>query len=692
MAIETKEITLLAGSEETRRTLSDQLNEILGDFIRVRSYAVDANEVITVHNQLVILSSYLIEEESKPYIGENCSVLVAHRIVNFQNIEKIYSIPKGEKVLYVNDYLETVNEAISSFEKLGIDHLDFIPFYPGKKQKEPVKFAITPGELDLVPSFVEEVINIGPRLIDITTLITILNRLGLLEARQEQVSGKYIKTITQLSKKLGSLSQEATIRTEHLKKVVNGVNDGILAVDCNGKITVFNEILERFLRMPVKKAVNRDIQDVISHKELVQFILNEQEEEDRYFTIEDRSVIVHRFTIEAEETVVVTFKDAEETVEIEKKLRKELLKKGYYAKYSFNDIIGLHPKLQEVKKVANKLARTDLTILIEGESGTGKELFSSSIHNASLRNKGPFLAVNFSALPEDLVESELFGYEEGAFTGAKKGGRKGLFEQANGGTIFLDEIGDISLKVQARLLRVLQEKELLRIGGNKIIPIDVRVIAATNKDLLALIEEGKFREDLYHRLKVLFLHLPELRKRKEDIDLLVQEFINQSGRFHVKIEPQVLYKLKEYQWYGNVRELKNTIDYMLAVCEDDIIRLHDIPDEGFFQQKKAPQLNKGEERYSAPINEPTVDPYFHYEDEQELTTLLKIIDQLQQQGESVSRKKIARETQLQAQPLSEQQVRLRLNKLEQRGYIEKRKGRLGTRLTRLGQKYIQTVY
>lgn len=519
MPINTRVLTLLAGSEETRKTLDQQLNEIIGDFITIQSFSVDAKKVTKVNNQLVVLSSYLIEEEAKPYIGDNCVVLVARRIVNFTDLEKMYLVPEGEQVLYVNDFPETVNEAISSFEILGINHLNFIPYYPGKIQKEQPRIAITPGELDLVPDFVEEVINIGPRLIDITTIISILNRLGLQEEKQDQVSSKYIKTITRLSKKLGEAHQEAIKISDHLKKVVNGVNDGILSVNKFGKITVFNDVMERLFKLPMKRAIELHVSEVIFHEKFRQFIFSH--ERDAYFTVNGTDVVAHRFMIDPDGTVVVTIKDTAETIEMEKQLHKELLKRGYYGKYTFDHIVGQHKEIIHTKQIAKKLAKTELTILIQGESGTGKELFASSIHNTSPRKNGPFLAVNFSALPEDLVESELFGYEEGAFSGAKKGGRKGLFEQANGGTIFLDEIGDCSLKVQTRLLRVLQEKELLRIGGNKIIPVDVRVIAATNKDLLELIDAGKFREDLYHRLKVLFLQLPVLRERKEDIPLLV---------------------------------------------------------------------------------------------------------------------------------------------------------------------------
>ena len=206
-------------------------------------------------------------------------------------------------------------------------------------------------------------------------------------------------------------------------------------------------------------------------------------------------------------------------------VRTNLMKRGHTSKYDFSNIIGKSKKITETKEIARKLARSNSTLLLIGESGTGKELFAHAIHKASNKQHGPFVAVNFAALPENLLESELFGYEEGAFTGARKGGHAGLFEQAHKGTIFLDEIGDASMKIQARLLRVLQEKEVLRIGGTKIIPIDVRIIAATNKNLEDLVSAGKFREDLFYRLKVLPIRIPPLRERKEDIPLLIEKML-----------------------------------------------------------------------------------------------------------------------------------------------------------------------
>ncbi len=232
-------------------------------------------------------------------------------------------------------------------------------------------------------------------------------------------------------------------------------------------------------------------------------------------------------------------------------------------KYKPEDIIGESVAINEVKKMIEKAAEVPATVLLRGESGTGKELFANSIHALSSRRNNSFVRVNCAALTDSLLESELFGYEEGSFTGALKGGKKGLFEEADKGTIFLDEISEISMNTQAKLLRVLQEKEIMRVGGNYTINVDVRVIAATNADLSKLVREGKFREDLFYRLNILPIVLPALRERKEDIPLLIKSFIvkfnDEYGRNIVDISEEALSILMDHQWPGNVRELENVI-------------------------------------------------------------------------------------------------------------------------------------
>jgi len=266
-------------------------------------------------------------------------------------------------------------------------------------------------------------------------------------------------------------------------------------------------------------------------------------------------------------------------VKAERGTRQKLYDKGLVAKTTIDQFVGVSPAVQELKHRARKFARTDSTILITGESGTGKELLAQSIHNLSKRQWGPFVAVNCGALPESLLESELFGYEQGAFTGAKKGGKVGLFELAHGGTLFLDEVGEMPLALQSSLLRVLQEKAVMRLGSDCIMPIDVRVIAATNQDLEALIEKKTFRKDLYYRLNVLRLYIPPLRERLEDIPDLVQHILRYCSHINPKVvgfSPRIIRLLQLQDWDGNIRELSNALERAMLLAEGPLIGEADI--------------------------------------------------------------------------------------------------------------------
>ena len=259
-----------------------------------------------------------------------------------------------------------------------------------------------------------------------------------------------------------------------------------------------------------------------------------------------------------------------ETAEIS--IRRQQHANGLSAKYRFDDIIHADPLMEKIIRTARKYAPSDGTVLITGESGTGKEVFSNAIHNASRRSEGPFVAINCATLSENLIESELFGYEKGAFTGALSSGKKGLFELAHNGTLFLDEIGELPVSMQAKLLRVLQEHEVRHIGGEKNIPVNVRIIAATNKDLLKMVEDGQFREDLYYRLSLLELRLPAIRERPGDIIVLFQHFIRELGeKSSLKIywtNDAVFSPLLEYSWPGNIRELRNIAERAVLLSDD----------------------------------------------------------------------------------------------------------------------------
>jgi len=275
----------------------------------------------------------------------------------------------------------------------------------------------------------------------------------------------------------------------------------------------------------------------------------------------------------------------------EVKLYKNELQQFHGTRYSFESIIGQSPKMMSLKATALKVAASNSTILIMGESGTGKELFAQAIHHASPRSRGPFVQVNCAAVPETLLESELFGYHEGAFTGASKGGKIGKFELADGGTIFLDEIGDMPLNMQAKILRVLQEREIERVGGRRPIKVDVRVMAATNRNLKELVRKNLFRDDLFYRLHVITLEVPTLRERTEDIPLLTEFFLRkmapQFGQGQKRISEEAMNRLMRHAWTGNVRELENILERALNVMEGDVITPANL---AFFSRKETPAL------------------------------------------------------------------------------------------------------
>ena len=249
-------------------------------------------------------------------------------------------------------------------------------------------------------------------------------------------------------------------------------------------------------------------------------------------------------------------------------------------RYNFGEIIGESAQIKEILAAVEKVAPTDSSVLIYGESGTGKELVARAVHYQSRRHSGPFVKVNCGALPRELVESELFGHEKGAFTSAVRQ-KKGKFELAQGGTIFLDEIGDVPLDIQVKLLRVLQEKQFDRVGGEQTLEVDVRVVAATNKPLKEMMAQGAFREDLYYRLEVIPLHLPALRERKEDIPMLVEHFLEKKcGEMNLpfrRLSSEAIQGLADYRWPGNVRELENVIERTLVLSDGDEVGIHDLP-------------------------------------------------------------------------------------------------------------------
>ena len=351
-------------------------------------------------------------------------------------------------------------------------------------------------------------------------------------------------------------------RRHLLQTILDHVYDGVLAVDPRNKITLCNHVAEGILGLGVGMTLDD------GHASAGSLLENCAPRRNYLVRLGGQRILANRASITVEEETVgtvVTFQDVTKIQRMEERIRKEIYSQGLVARYSLDDIIGKSQTMRLALAKAREIAGIDATLLIIGESGTGKELFAQGIHQASPRRRdGPFVAVNCAALPPNLLESELFGYEHGAFTGARKGGKPGLFELAHGGTIFLDEIGKISLDLQARLLRVLQERQVMRVGGDRVLPVDIRVISASNENLLRAVEENKFRIDLYYRLNIIRLNVPPLRERRDDIPLLAAAFLSRAEQSHATrarpLSESLLAWLLGHNWPGNVRELENIIE------------------------------------------------------------------------------------------------------------------------------------
>ncbi|MBO8173284.1 MAG: sigma 54-interacting transcriptional regulator [Bacillaceae bacterium] len=400
--------------------------------------------------------------------------------------------------------------------------------------------------------------------------------------------------ITELERALSQLDEKEK-EVLHFKEILELLYDGILLVDENGYVQLINQTYCDFLGVKMEEVMGKHCTEVVENSRMHIVAKTGQPEVGHVQKVGDKEIVVTRLPVRKNGKVVgaigkVLFSDIYELKTLAQRLNLVESKLDYYkkelkrvqgARYTFEQIIGEYGPMKEAKELAAKVAKSRSTVLIRGESGTGKELFAHAIHEASDRSEGPFVRLNCAAIPPDLMEAELFGYEEGAFTGAKKGGKPGKIELAQGGTLFLDEIGDMPLNMQAKLLRVLQEKEVERVGGTQLKQVDIRIIAATNRPLEDMVKKGEFREDLYYRLNVFHVRIPPLRERGEDI-LTTARFIlgqlNQELETNVtEFHPDVEKLFMGYHWPGNVRELQNVIERAIHMAEGSQIGLEHLP-------------------------------------------------------------------------------------------------------------------
>lgn len=547
--------------------LKGNLEAVFEGTALIHNYSIDELRLgATITDDVVLIMVADRAMDVKQYLGKNQHMLLIQRTIKESEALRLAAIPANTRVLVVNDCIETIYETIALFCQVGINHLDMVPYIEGQDYPD-IKIAVTPGESSRVPSYIPTVIDVGNRCIDISTFIRIINKLGIDDREVSKRLMQYAETIVTLDGGIKQQYKELFTKNLELDAVVNLSREGILVVDNSGKVAMCNksfrqmfpaggEVFGRAAAELFPPGVFRQM-DAANAKE---GIIHEA----------GRTIMFtkHKMAYFGEAAgCLFVMQEATYIRQLEQSLSRKLREQGLVARYHFTDIRTDSPRMIECCQLAKRIANSDRTVMITGESGTGKELAAQSIHNGSPRSNQPFVAVNCAAVPESLLESELFGYEGGAFTGALKEGKAGLFEKAHNGTIFLDEIGDMPLLIQAKLLRVLQEKQVMRIGSQRVIGINTRVIAATNRNLADRISCGQFREDLYYRLNVLPLHIPPLRERREDILPLLEHFLAQEGLEDIPVDSSVANLLLAYPWPGNVRELQNLAAYIAFMME-----------------------------------------------------------------------------------------------------------------------------
>ncbi len=657
--------------------LKSNLEEIFGKKVQIQTVYIDQ---LTEHDHivadLVLVMASSRWNTMKTYVDDPSKIIVIKRTFLKKNIYPLYNIPKNSDVLVVNDVAETILESVSALYHIGIRHINLIPYEEGKDYHG-IHYAISPSEVDFIPEYIQEVIDIGNRVIDISTMLFIMSTLELQDKEIQNNFYQYYQKILSPNDNMEDHYNQLLVRTEELDYLLDLSHDGILLTDQAGKILISNKVFAQIfdIKKPIEGEFLHEILPSIGVKNYYK-----SKTIDDIITFKNKTINLEKKEIvhyNKEIKMYFSFQEVTYIKKLEQNLTQKLRQKGQIARYSFEDIVTHSDHIRSIISKSNKIAQSDLTVLITGESGTGKEVLAQAIHNASNRSNQPFIAINAAAIPEHLLESELFGYVSGSFTGALKEGKKGIFERANNGTIFLDEIGDMPNHLQSKLLRVLQEKQISPIGADHIIDIDVRVIAATHKDLLTMVHNQQFRQDLFYRLNVFPIGIPPLRKRKEDILLLLQHFTNHK----YEIEESCQELLKSYDWPGHIREVANVAHYITTFDEASVITIEALPH--YIKDLPHLEYNQNYEAFG------THDVIFEKHEKQIVLKSLCAINFLNNIGKTAGRKHLLTCLAKENIALTDSRLRKILIDLNELNYIDVKKGRSGNYITEKGLLFLK---
>ena len=523
-------VTLFPGASQC---YAGQIRELFGDLVEVYSYSTSDQSVEKITRTdlyLVSTDAFKIAEEESQYVPADGQVVEIYVGYSKEVIRRLKEIPAGTRVLFVNVTHQMAREAITQLEQSGVNQLQFIPYGPDVFTMEPtfgddvvpenVKLAVTPDEMDFVPAGMEQVINIGHRPCTANTMIETALRLGLESVMEEKKFQNYIHSMASGNYSFEQMFQRSRNLESQLDLLLEILDEGVIGVNEKGKIFACNQKARVITGMKIRMLLGRPAEQIFPYIPFEKCIREQTQVLERLIRINAANINMTVVPVMRGGRCIGAFSTLQPLSELEKKqneLRSQLRTKGYRAKYNFEDVVGKSQAIEKTKTILKSMAQTESPILLIGETGTGKEIFAHAVHLASSRRDGPFVAINVAAMPENLLESELFGYEEGAFTGAKKGGRPGLFEFAHEGTLFLDEVEGMSMAMQVKLLRVLQEREIMRVGGG-----------APYRSML---------KEIY----------PGLRKVNCKIDYTVVNFDVEQGRIIIRENPKYLSLNEMYQ-------------------------------------------------------------------------------------------------------------------------------------------------
>lgn len=672
-----KKVTIAAIAREPLLEYKKQLKDFFGDLLSIEDFSLEQPDGRIDGDLVIILTPTLKSIAYNVLKNKNTPILCIQTVPTKKQMEIINSIPDNSNVLIISAFRFYAKETIEVLNRLSKESLDFIPYYLDIRDKtiEDIDLSVYVGDETLRPSFIKDYINIGWKKIHPQSYKEIINVLfpnNLNFTKKLQIYEKTMPNIEFSELVAIKLKNESRIE---VSGIIDCMKDGVVILDELDMIIDYNDLISKYFNIDKDVYENHSIFEIPYLRDIADSLksINDNIEIDYYFEDIDKTFKISKGILRFQS---IGFR---KIIRVHCHEFKSRTLENNKPKYEFEDIHFESKAMEECVAIAKRISKIDSPILIVGETGTGKELLANAIHNYSHRKKNQFFAINCTAFQDSLLESELFGYEPGSFTGALSTGKKGIFEIANGGTVFLDEIGDAPMSIQAKLLRVLQEKEIRRIGGKESIPIDVRIISATNKNLKEYIDRGLFRKDLYYRLNTYILNIPPLRERREDIRLLIMYYLNNLGYKYKVIDNNLVSYMMDLPWDGNIRELKNCVDY-LGYMSGSRIKIDDLPKQ--YKSSDAGTIN-------VDLNVKEEKKVFSGLSKQEEGLCEFIIRALRK--ENMGRRKIYNLAVDRGIQTTDHQIRKMIKLLEDDGYILIKKGRRGCMLTNQGIKIYETI-